>query len=643
MPALRQEQTMKNIYNTLFVLLVTCLLTVLSCLLTFYKDNKYTFTGPQASKGLLYLTQEDLVSSPLILLVDEWAYYPGHLLTPADLNDKQLLPDEYIYIGCYGGFEANTSNADPHGSASYRLRIKLPATTQHYSLELPEIFSSYRTYINGRLMASLGNPDPLHYWPETRNRTITFEASGSIDILIAVSDFSHLYSGMVYPPAFGTPDAVSQMVFLRFLFRAVLSTAALTIGILSLIIGLLSKGRITAVLYGLLCLFFVGYISYPITKTFFGNYYPFYALENILFSAMLFLIVLLGQKICQVNYIISRIFSFFSLFLILTCFVLHVSLPKGNIIIFYGYSYLISFFQWGMAGYLTVVTLYAIVKKNLTSKPLLIGITAFDTTLLMDRLLPLHEPIVTGWFPELGSFFLILMLGLTTGASVAQQYKRNTVLEARAQNMTQLLQMQRTYYPLMLEKIKQAKTARHDLRHHLVAISGLLDNRNYDGLRDYLSNYQQLPLDAEPINYSQNEVADILAHYYTRIAKNHEISLSLRMDIDSNIAVADDDLCSLLSNLLENAIESCLRQTNSNRFIAFTAKTHAGLLAIYMENSCQKTKKSISGFLSAKRSNRTGYGIDSIRLVARKYNGNFNFQFDKDMEVFTSQITLELE
>lgn len=635
---------MKKTSTTLFSLLCACSLAVLLCTLIYIFDNKYTVSGPQPAHGVLTLTEQDLLDHPVLMLVDQWAYYPGRLLTPDHFHTPAAapVPDEYIYIGYYGGFEADNPDGSPHGSATYRLQIRLPDETQSYTLELPEIFSAYRVYVGGRLAAELGDPDPGYYRPQTLNRSITFTASGETDILIAVSDFSHLYSGMVYPPAFGNPAAVSQMLSLRFLFRALLSAAALTIGVLSIVVGILNRQRFTAVLYGLLCLFFVGYISYPLLKTFISSYYPFYALENFAFCGMLFIIALLGQRICRIRNRITLSFSVFGLFVCGSCLILHLTLSGGNIDILYGYSYLISIYEWLVAIYLTVLTLYTVFYKDTAARPLLIGITIFDTALVMDRLLPLHEPIITGWFPELCSFILIMLIGLTTAKAIVEQFRRNTVLEERAQNMTRLLEMQKTYYPLIQDKIQEAKTARHDLRHHLVTMSGLLAQNNYSGLKEYLANYQQLPADAAPITYCRNEVADILAHHYSRLAEHHGIALTLRLDIDNKISIADDDLCAMLSNLLENALESCLRQTDQAPFIKLTARTQAGVLAICMENTCGNASGRGSDFVSAKASGRTGYGLDSIRTIAAKYNGTADFQFAPEQAMFISQITLEI-
>lgn len=624
-----------------FLLAAICAATVLGCLCAYQYDNKYTVSGPQASYGVLRLDEQSLSECPAMMLVEGWEYYAGRLLTPEDFSSGTLLPDEYIYIGYYGGFESGNADASPHGSATYRLVIEIPREPRTYTLELPEIFSAYRAYINGSLIAAMGDPNLEGYRPETLNRTVSFEAGGSIEIVIAASDFSHLYSGMVYPPAFGLPDAVSRLLSARFLFRAVLCAAALTIGLLSVLVGVLSRRNRLAVLYGLLCLFFMGYVAYPIIKTFFSGYYPFYALENFSFCAMLIVVMLIQRNICGLKNKWSLAFPLLGALTCAASVVLHLLLPGGSLKIIYAYSALITAFEWITAAYLTITAVWAVWNNIVHSGPLLAGIAVFDTALVMDRLLPLHEPIVTGWFPELASFVLVLSIGAVIGKEVADQYARNTILEERARSMDRLLQTQRTYYPLLQEKIAEAKNARHDLRHHFVALSGLAENGQYDRLKEYLLALHPDPLKEEPVSYCRNEVVDILAHYYAQLAGEHGIELTLRLDIGSDINVSDADLCALLSNLLENAVEACMRQPDIERFITLAASHRHAVLAIRMENSSAGVTRSSFGFLSSKESGRTGYGLDSIRAIAGRYNGTADFKYDKASRVFTSTVTLE--
>jgi len=154
------------------------LLAVFACLLLYQYDNKYTSPGPKGANGILVLSEQDMEQHPVLFLTEGWAYYGGRLLTPADFVGAPT-PDEYIFIGQYGGFDAGDLSAPPHGSATYRLTITVPDELASYLLELPEIFSAYRAYGNGKLVQTMGDPDPASYRPKTGNRTVNIDAGGS--------------------------------------------------------------------------------------------------------------------------------------------------------------------------------------------------------------------------------------------------------------------------------------------------------------------------------------------------------------------------------------------------------------------------------------------------------------------------------
>lgn len=617
-----------------------CALAVFMWVMIYRYDNKYTAPGPQAMNGVLLLDEQALESYPVLHLVNGWELYNGKLLTPEDFQQNPPLPDEYIYIGQYGGFETGNADASPHGSASYRLNIIVPDKTQTYMLELPEIFSAYRIYINGTEATGMGNPDPAAYVPATGNKTISFEASGRIQILLAVSDFSHIYSGMVYPPAFGHPEAVAAILNARLIFRSLLCAAALTIGLLAVLIDFLSRKTAMAVLYGLMCLFFVGYTSYPITQTLARDFYPLYAIENFSFCAMFVVVMLLQKKICCLAHRWSYLFIGFGVLVCTASLILPYIVPSGNLYIMTAYSDLITAYKWITASFITLTTLQSIWQNSVQTETLLCGILIFDSALVMDRLLPLHEPIISGWFTELAGFALILSVGVVIAKEVAAEYAKSAVMEERARSMERFSEMQRTYYPLLQDKIEEAKAARHDLHHHFVMISGFLENGQPDKLKEYVSEYGALIREAEPVSYSQNDVANVLAHHYVRLAKKYGINLTLLLDIGAEIKVSDADLCGLLGNLLENAVESCLRQTDGRRFIDLTVKHEKSAIAIHMKNSGNSVVTSQTGFLSSKAKNRKGYGLDSVKTIAQRYKGETEFRYDEEIHMFTSVVLL---
>jgi len=619
-----------------------CVLTVFVCLLLYQYDNKYTSPGPKGAGGALVLDEAALARHPALFLTDGWEYYGGKLLSPEDIIGG-VKPDKYIYIGQYGGFDAGDLSASPHGSASYRLTVQIPINPRSYMLELPEIFSAYRAYVNGKLVQTMGDPDPGSYRPATGNRTVQIEAGGKIEILIAVSDFSHIYSGMVYPPAFGEPEAVTGLLSARLIFRAIFVAFALAVGALALLIGAVSRKNALALLYGLLCLFFVGYTGYPIIKTLVSAFYPFYAIENISFCAMLAAVMLLQKNIAGQTGKWSRAFIGFGIFMCLASAVLPFALTTGSLAVMGVYSYLVMAYEWLTALYLTAASIHAVWRRGGHSKILLGGIIIFDTALVMDRALPSFEPIVSGWFPELASFLLVLSIGAVVAKEVAVKYKDSAILEERANSMERLSLMQRANYELMRERIEETKTARHDLRHHMVMISGFLQNREYDALQAYVRQYRTAVEQMQPVEYSQNPVVNVLARHYSDLAAANGVSLTLRLEIARDIKISEADLCAILSNLLENGVEACQRKKSGERFISLSIGHKPSMLSIRMENSAEAgVNKSGGAFISSKSEGRKGYGLESIRAVACRHAGSAEFYFDGGRGVFVSTVVLAL-
>ena len=628
------------------LLIIVVSLTVFGCLWLYLFDNKYTADSPQAGEGLLILNDTLLNDYPVLFLTEGWEYYSGYLLTPEDFgSDGAPAPDSYIYIGQYGGFDMDIPGASPHGSASYRLRILLPDTPGEFLLELPEIFSAYRLYLNGEPTVAMGDPDPAVYRPETGNKTVSIKAGGEIEILIAVSDFSHLYSGMVYPPAFGEPGAVLFVLNIRFALRCLAAAFALAVGLIAVFTSLLgSKNKLT-VLFGLICICFVGFTSYPIVRTISSGHPALYVIEYISICALLIVVILLLKSLFgYTNRIHSLTIGFGGAMSIFSS-ILPFLLPLGNLWLMVLYSYLIYAYKILTAAVLTHSAIVALRRGRTHAGIVFCGLMILNTALVMDRVLPDFEPIVGGWFYEIAAFALILCIGLAIAREVAGKYKENAVLSERQLGMERLAVVQKANYMALMETVEETKAARHDLRHHFIVMEKMLASRDYDRLSDYVSRHKASVSFDSPIGFTQNVVVDALLRHYARLAAEQAIDYNVQAELGHSIEIVDSDLCSVLSNLLENSVEACQRMTGRERFIEINIAQKKNTLSIYLENSADRdTIRSRGGhFYSVKEQGRIGYGLSSISTIAEKYSGEAEFDYDETRSVFKSVVLLVSE
>lgn len=177
------EHTMnKKQVQTICILLCAFILTSFLFWFTYMWDNKYTSQSSQPYS-----------------LVENWEFYNGKLYTPNDLNDESVEPFETIYIGQFGNYAQGNRSDYPFGVATYRKVLHLEENPSGWLLELPEIYSLSNVYVNGDLVRTYGELNSSSYQTHTQNTLLPLP-SGDVELLIQSVNYSHYYSGMIYPP-----------------------------------------------------------------------------------------------------------------------------------------------------------------------------------------------------------------------------------------------------------------------------------------------------------------------------------------------------------------------------------------------------------------------------------------------------------
>lgn len=178
-------------------------------------------------------------------------------------------------------------------------------------MDMPEIFSAYDVYVNGTLVMSMGELQPDSYQDATGNRMVIFspDESGMAIILIAVSNQSYIYGGMIYPPAFGTLEALSDVREIRLMLCLCIIFALLIFAVISLYLWLRIR-HINAFFFFLLCITMIGWMSYPIVHTMWIlPVFPYYFLELLFYYLTMFLMLVMHNEICSVYRNTARISS----------------------------------------------------------------------------------------------------------------------------------------------------------------------------------------------------------------------------------------------------------------------------------------------------------------------------------------------
>lgn len=104
----------------------------------------------------------------------------------------------------------------------------------------------------------------------------------------------------------------------------------------------------------------------------------------------------------------------------------------------------------------------------------------------------------------------------------------------------------------------------------------------------YLEDFPQvIPQGAgiSPGSFCNHAAVDALLQYYHASASRQEIRAQLAFCIPDGVLLSDVEWCSVLGNLLENAIEGCLRRTDDERAISISVRPMKGTLFLLVENT----------------------------------------------------------
>lgn len=595
------------------------------CLFLSRVDNKYTQKAIQPIGGVLLTSEADLARWPLRFLAREWEFYPGSTLSPADFADGSAAQHyrRFLSIG--------EPAALVDGTASYRLTLLLPEKEQNYALELPEVYSACRLYINGEQILALGDVGQDSYAEGIISLPVVFSASGRTELLLTVRDQSSIYGGLVYPPAFGLTENVLAAREVRLLVHSAAVLLAALGALLSLFYGLRGNQR-RSLLFFFWCLCCIVVTGYPLLHSLaVTGYEPWYTLEISCFYGMLALALLMQCSFYELPGM--RLTA-------LPCLAVTLgAILRPTIVLFWpGWDTVFSSFSLIVKLYsaacLAALSLFALHRGKPFSCMMLCGSLSFAVCLLCDRMLPLYEPIFGGWLDETGAVLLTLCQAAVCWIDAADAYRFRLSYEEQYRQMSRQIRMQKEHYQQLSAQIEQARQNSHDLRHHLRTLRALAEAHSYDELVAYLDSYEPHLAARTICTFSDNPAADAILCYYAAAAKRQNAAYDVRLALPREISFPDDELCILLGNLLENAVDAVGAQTEGPRTIYLRGSITGGKLGLAVNNSFNgNLRRHGEVFLSTKHEG-AGIGLRSVQAIVEKYHGLYDFSvIDKTFHV----------
>ena len=212
---------------------------------------------------------------------------------------------------------------------------------------------------------------------------------------------------------------------------------------------------------------------------------------------------------------------------------------------------------------------------------------------------------------------------------------------ARTREKMRMLEMQESQFESQQEYMESFSRARHDFRQNILTMKNLYHEGNYDRLGAYIDEYY----DALPVNenrrYCSNSALNALLNFYAGKAKENAIRASFRIDLPEKLSVSDVDLCTVIGNILENAVAACRELPEEERTLSLSVLAQNHRLYIVATNSFSGVVRLRNGEYLSTRHSGNGIGLNSIRASAEKYHGKAEFTHTE--KEFHSNVMLILQ
>ena len=197
------------------------------------------------------------------------------------------------------------------------------------------------------------------------------------------------------------------------------------------------------------------------------------------------------------------------------------------------------------------------------------------------------------------------------------------------------------HYEEVENMYRQMRAWRHDYKNHLQVMKAHLDLGEYNELSDYISHLNQEISQIEQFIKTGDVMLDAILNSKISLARSKQIKVNIKVILPPALSVNRYDLCVILGNLLDNAIEGCESQPAGEERIL---RVYIGVLEeqLYLSvTNSHKTrmKKSNGRYLSTKAVGR-GLGTMSIDSLTKRNKGFVNRQNDE--AIFATEILLPL-
>ena len=258
-----------------------------------------------------------------------------------------------------------------------------------------------------------------------------------------------------------------------------------------------------------------------------------------------------------------------------------------------------------------------------------LGLTISITTHTIADSIRVQLFIIALIFLSLNLFLYILL------SQISKLQKRNYELKL----LNEKTKFEERKYEEAISLWNTAEKIRHDVKHHMIALSGMIDEGNTAECKEYLDQYMTALQKTGKFSRSGNTVIDYLID--SKLSPLEKTQIIITGSVGNLSDIKDTDLASLIGNILDNAVEAEAKVKDKRIELMFSCQ-HDNRIII-CKNNIEESVLATNPELNSTKSStsRHGFGHQIVAEIAKKYNGLVHY-FEED-GMFGVQILLPVK
>lgn len=189
----------------------------------------------------------------------------------------------------------------------------------------------------------------------------------------------------------------------------------------------------------------------------------------------------------------------------------------------------------------------------------------------------------------------------------------------RLEQADKLASLRESYYQGLRREERQLRTLRHDLRNHLTALRGLVETGEDGKALQYIDQMTDSPALRGGKRLCENDAANAVLSAKAESMGQAGLTADFAISLPKSLPLADADLCALLGNALDNAMEAAKRA--EDKTVTLRCRTEKGLFMLRVENAYAGE---LSPDLATTKADKAahGFGLAGMREIAERLGGS---------------------